>query len=325
MLADPLHFIIGAVARKEYDENLCHLEIKDGRAIAYGGHIAMSTPIEIKLSVRPHAKSLAKAVSACSDKKAIELYVTPAGRLAVKSGSFRAYINCLSQEKEMLMPVPQGEYTKVSAEFIKSLKVLEPFMSIDASRPWAQGLRIGRDTTAVTNNIILAQYWHGENFPMECIIPADAIHELMRIDATPVGVLMNEHTLTFDFGDKRWLCTHLISQDGGWGDADRIFEHNTAEEGLEEIDPQFFEALDQLKGLLGERGLIYLKGDYIATSPNDEEGAMVEMEIQNGPIFHASQISSLRQIAKQINFSTYPKPCYFKGEHLRGVIVGLRE
>ena len=326
MLKDPLQFVIGAVAKKEYDENLCHLEIKEGRIIAYGGRISMSTPVdEIKFSVRPHAKSLVKAVQACKIDEEFKLHVTPAGKLAIKAGKFRAYVNCLSQEKEMPMLLPQGQFHKVTEEFVESIVKLEPFMSVDASRPWAQGLRIGKSTTSVTNNIILAQHWHGADFPMDCIIPADAVHELIRIDDAPVGVQFNEHSLTFYFSDGRWLCTQLIAQDGGWGNADKIFEQNTNMDGLQPIEDELYDAIDKLKNLLGERGLIYLKGDYIATSPNDEEGASIEVPVPDGPIFHAAQFKSLRQIATKINLSTYPKPCYFIGNKLRGIIVGVRE
>lgn len=326
MLKDPLQFVIGAVAKKDLDENLCHLEIRDGRIIAYGGRISMSSPVhEVRFNVRPHARSLVKAVQACSVEEMLHMHVTETGRLALKSGTFKAYINCLPQDKEMPMLLPQGDYYEVTDEFIKSIVILEPFMSIDASRPWAQGLRIGRYTTAATNNIILAQRWHGAEFPMDCIIPADAVHELIRIDEIPRGVQMNEHCLTFYFENKRWLCTHLIAQDGGWGDADKIFDKHTNPDGLQPLGSEFYEAIDKLKGLLGERGLIYLKGDYIATSPNDEEGASVETPIPNGPIFHAAQIRSLRQIATMVNLSTYPRPCYFIGPKLRGIIVGVRE
>lgn len=34
MKLDALRFVIGAVARKDYEESLCHLEIRNGRAIA---------------------------------------------------------------------------------------------------------------------------------------------------------------------------------------------------------------------------------------------------------------------------------------------------
>ena len=319
-----LQFVIGAVAKKDYEPSLCHLEIKGGRAVAYGGHIAMSTPVACPFDVRPHAKSLVKAVQACSNND-IGLNMTAGGKLTVKANKFRAHIECLSSEVEFVQPAPAGEFFEVTSDFLTSLTTLAPFMSIDASRPWAQGLKIGQHSTYVTNNIILAQRWHGANFPREVIIPADAVHELIRIREEPLGIQFNEHSLTFYFEDKRWLLTHLIAEDGGWGVADKIFDHNTAPDGLEEIDDEIYEAIDILKPFLEDRGLIYFKGDRLATSPNDEEGASLDTPVADGPIFHAEQFRSLKKIAKKINLSTYPKPCYFTGEMLRGVIVGVRQ
>lgn len=324
MKLDALRFVIGAVARKDYEESLCHLEIRNGRAIAYGGRIAMSTPIECPFDTMPHARSLVKAVQACSSDD-IKLTMTPAGRLSVKSGKFKAFVNCLPPDTEMVRITPTGQYFDVSDEFMASIVALAPFMSIDASRPWAQGLRLGQFSTYATNNIILVQRWHGANFPVEVVIPADAVHELIRVGEKPVGVQVSEQTLTFYFPDKRWLCTHLIASDTGWDRTDAIFERNTNTDGITDVPEGLYEALDTLKPFLGDRGYVYLKGDHVATHAADGEGATVDIPVANGPIFHAMQLRALEKIATRINFTAYPRPVYFTGEKLRGVIVGIRE
>jgi hypothetical protein len=265
-----------------------------------------------------------KAVLACGEND-IGLNMTAGGRLTVKAGKFRAHIDCLGMDTEMLQPAPAGEYFEVTGDFLESITTLAPFMSIDASRPWAQGLKIGQHSTYVTNNIILAQRWHGANFPREVIIPSDAVHELIRIREAPKGIQFNDNSLTFYFENKRWLWTHLIAQDGGWGNADRIFEQNTQTEGLEDIDEELYSAIDILKPFLEDRGLVYFKGDMLATTPNADEGASLDTLVADGPIFHAAQFRSLEKIALKINLSTYPKPCYFTGNKLRGVIVGVRQ
>lgn len=323
-----LQFVIGAVAKKDYEPSLCHLEIKNRRAVAYGGHIAMSTPVACPFDVRPHAKSLVKAVQACGNND-IKLNMTAGGRLTVMSGKFRSHIECFPTEEEMHQPAPSGQYFELDEEFLKSITILAPFMSIDASRPWAQGLKIGHNSIYVTNNIILAQRWHGAKFPSEVIVPSDAIHELIRINEPPIGLQFNEHSITFFFegdgpGKRRWLLSHLIAVDGGWGNADKIFEHNFAPEGLEEIDDDLYAAIDVLKPFFDSRGLVYLLGDRVATAATEGEGTSLDTAVPNGPIFHAMQLRALEKIATKINFSAYPKPCYFTGDKLRGVIVGVR-
>lgn len=331
----PLHFVIGAVAKKDLEPSFCHLEIVNGEAIAYGGRISMKTPIGCSFNVRPHARALMKAVQTCTVEEVINLHMTAGGRLAVTQGKFKAYVDCVPQDTEMPQLRPQGQFFEVNDRFIDAILRLAPFMSIDASRPWAQGLKIGHNSIFVTNNIILAEQFHGSNFPIECIIPADVVHELVRTGEHPVGIQFNEHTLTFYFKNRRWLCTHLVAQDGGWGKAERIFELNTNETGMTILGSEVYEAMDKLKGMLGERGLVYLKGDRICTSPNDEEGASLEVPVANGPIFHAEQLRKLRLLGSggtgdvrgeiRINLTTWPKPCYFLAPRTRGIIIGVRE
>lgn len=324
MKLSDIHFVVQAVAKKDLDPSLCHLEIKNGRATGYGGRIALSTPIDCKLDVRPLAKPLWKALGSTKENDGVDLYMTGTGRLGVKQGKFRAFIDCLDQQFDMVQLVPTGPMFDVPEELYNSIKTLAPYMSIDASRPWAQGLKLNPHSTFATNNIILVQRWHGADIPIECIIPSDAVTALMKINQIPVAIQYNEGiSLTFHFENGRWMCTHLIAQDGGWGRAEYIFDSNTNLEGLEEVSDEFYDAIDTLKDMLTERRLVYLKGDRICTSPNDEEGAMIDTEVPNGPIFHAEQLRSLRELATKVNFTTHPKPCYFVGDKLRGVIVGV--
>lgn len=324
MILGDLQYIIGAVARKDLEPALCHLTIRGGRATAFGGRLAMSSPIACDLDVRPHARSLVKAVQAC-DNEAITLAMTAGGRLTVRAGKFRAHVDCLPQDAPVYEIAPAGEYFDVTDDFLDSITTLAPFMSVDASRQWAQGLKIGHHSTYATNNIILAQRWHGAQFPAEVIIPADAVNELIRVKEKPLGVQFNDSSMTFFFANKRWLCTSLLSGDqGGWGNVDRVFDANTDASALEPVPQGFYAALDTLKPFLNDRGLIYMLGDRLATAPEDGEGAALDCPVAQGPIFHAAQLRSLEKVATKVNFAMYPKPCYFVGEKLRGVILGLR-
>lgn len=324
MLSD-IHFVVQAVAKKDLDPSLCHFEIKDGRATGYGGRIALSSPIKLKFNVRPRAKPMWKALQATSETEELKLHMTGTGRLAVKQGKFSAYVDCLDQDFEMSQIGPTGERIEVTDTFYDSIKTLAPYISIDASRPWAQGLKLTANSIFATNNVVLVQHWHGCGIPIDCIIPHDAVIALVKIGQAPVAISVGVATVTFHFENERWLCTHLIAQDGGWSRAEQLFDMHMNADGLEPVGEDFYEALDTLKDLLGERKLVYLKGDRICTSPNDEEGASIDSVVPNGPIFHSEPLRSLREIATKVNFTTYPKPCYFIGDRLRGIIVGLTE
>lgn len=320
MLLQPLKYLQGAVARKDYVEQLCHVLIKDGVAIAYDGLLSMSTPIDVDLHVKPHARTLMKAVAACDDAKAIDLSMTAGGRLTVKCGKFRAHVDCLPYESDLAQPLPQGVDVQVAATLLDSFKTLAPLMSVDASRPWAQGLRISGNSTYATNNIILAEYWHGSNFPYNIILPADAIRELIRIGENPVGCKVTETSASFFFSGNRWLRTQLVV--GQWPD-EQIAALLARGGNLQPIHPELFDSLETLKPFANEAGDVHLFPDRVATSLTDGEGAQVELDYPCGKgSYHLGQLLSLRSIASKIDFSTHPKPCYFQGAKLRGVIIG---
>lgn len=319
MLSD-LKYIIGAVARKDYVDQLCHLLIKDGRATAYDGLLSMSTPIDIDLHVKPHARSIMKAVSACDDDTAIGLHVTAAGRLSLRCGRFKAFVDCLANEADMTQPQPEGNHILITPTLLDSMKTLAPFMSQDASRPWAQGLRICGNSTFATNNIILAEYWHGSNFPHEIIIPADAVNEIIRIDENPAMAQVTETSASFFFSKDRWLRTQLVV--GEWP-IEQIEGILNREAATEKIADGFFEALQKLKPFVDDQSNVYLSPTQLSSSNVDQQGAAIELDypVAQG-VFHLQQLLLLEKVAQKIDFSQWPKPCYFQGKKLRGVIIG---
>lgn len=317
-----LKFVIGAVARKDFVEELCHVSIKNGRAIAYDGMLSMSTPIDIGLDVMPHAKTFLKALQAC--KGAIAMHVTPAKNLIVKSGNFKATIKCLDKENPTPQPLPSGDRFEVTPELMVSMKTLAPLMAIDASRHWARGLCICGNSTFATNNIVLAEHWHGSNFPREIILPADAVNEILRIGDAPTHAQLDAegNSASFHFPGDRWLRTTLV--DGHW-------PHELVTKLLErggnptDVPQELFDEITRLKSFVdGVDQGIRIAEDHIRTnSVEDTEGARVEFDLPGGAgHFHIQQFLALSGIVEKIDFSMYPDPCYWVGHKARGVIIG---
>ncbi len=319
MLSD-LKFIIGAVARKDIIESLCHLTIKDGRAVAFDGLLSMSTPIDIKLTIRPHAKTFMHAIKACSDDAPISLHVTPAGRLSVRCGKFRAFVKCID-ESATALPEPEGAEVPLPPGFLASLKALQPVMGTDASRPWAMGLLIGKNSAYATNNVILAESWHGAGLPCDAVLPADCVNELLRIGDAPVKAMVTPNSMAFIYESGRWLRTTLINND--WpAEFGRILDIARAEN---DVPADFFDALTTLKNFGDLQNRVFVFADRVSTSPVDGDGASVDMASDaDGACFQLEMLVKLSTIAKKISFAPYPKPCPFQGAGLRGVILGQR-
>jgi len=313
-----LKFVQGAVAKKDYVPSLTHFRIENGFIKGFNGELGLCSPIDLDLTVSPKATTFIKAIQTC--KTTVAMHITPTGRLAIKSGNFKAFIDCDSND---IYPDidPEGEIIKLDNGFLPIIKKIAPFIADDASRPWARGILFRGQSAFVTNNIIIVEYWLGYDFPVEINIPHNAIKELLRIGEEPTHLQLNENQLTFHYSDGRWLKTQICKTQ--WPDLTPLFE---VDQNTETINEDFWESIESIIPFIDDMGRVYMEDHKLTTTDSDNEG--VTLEVSNTfPVqmcFNAKQVFMLKKLTSEIDFSHYPKPCPFVGENLRGVIVGIR-
>ena len=105
-MLEAIKFTRGAIAKKDFVAELTHFHIAKGRITGFNGMMALSAPIELDLDVRPKADTFAKALHACEDT--VTMHVTPTGRLSIKSGRFKALIECFPDEQAAAPFTPAG-------------------------------------------------------------------------------------------------------------------------------------------------------------------------------------------------------------------------
>lgn len=322
-MLDALKFAAIGIANKDFVPELCHYLIRGGTITAFDGLICVQHPIDLDMYARPHAKDMLKAVAACMETKSpVAMHMTQAGKIAVKAGAFKAFIPCLPLESAVAFPEPEGTEVPFTPQLFHAIGVLSPFMAVDASRPWAMGIRISGDCAYVTNNIILIQHWHGAPFPHEIIIPAAAVKELVRIGKVPTRVLASQNAITFYFGDKVWFRAQLI--DGKWPEnVERVFNAEGAQ--FAAVPNGFYEALASLRDFADDRDRVFFRDGELATHASAEEGASVAVAVPPGGLYNGKQLRALEGVATGLDFSFYPNPVPFKGSMLRGVICGMRQ
>lgn len=324
-MLDALRFVAAAVAKKDYVPALNHYRIKDERVTGFNGIFGLSSDIDVDLNCCPRASDLLAAIKSCP-AETISLNMTPNGRLAVKSGKFKSFVNCIDDEPQYFVE-PEGEEVELGPNFLSGIKMMAPLMGIDASRPWAMGILLSGQSMYATNNIMLAQYWHGTQIPLDVVIPAVAIEELLRINEEPTRVQVTKNSISFWFGEKRWLRTALVEgslwpRDHIAGLLDKIKDTRQVP-----INAELFVGVAKLKPFLGELGAVYLTSTGPRTSLEDGEGASFELdlpEFASPQAYHYQSLILLEQVAKTIDWSSYPRPCIFMGECLRGAIIGQR-
>jgi DNA polymerase III sliding clamp (beta) subunit (PCNA family) len=319
-MLDALKFVRGAVAKKDYQPALTHFRISGGRVLGFNGTIALSSPIDLDIDASPEATPFAQAIERCQSETTA-IHITDGGRLALKSGRFKAYIECHPDSEVLDSIRPEGEEIVAPGNVLTALETLSPFVGVDASRPWALGVLFRNHSAFATNNIIIAEYWLGEAVPQEINIPSQAIKEILRIGIEPERLTLSENNLTFHFPGDRWLRTQLLSTD--WPDVSPILDLPC---NPLPFPDGFFDAVETLSPFVDQAGRVYFRGDRMTTSAEDGEGAAVELApLPEKGAFNHKYLSSLGGIATGIDFTPYPNPCGFRGKLIRGAIMGMRE
>jgi hypothetical protein len=319
-MLDALRFVQGSLAKKDFVGALTHFRIQDGHILGHNGNLTLSSPIALNLECKPKGTPFLKAIQACATT--VTMHLTATGRLSIKSGKFKALVDCTEED---FPPVePTGEVIKLQGGLVKALKALEPFIAEDASRPWARGILFRGHSAYATNNVILAEHWLGEaSVPVVINVPRSAVMELIRIGEEPHEMQVTESSVTFHYSNHRWLRSNLYSTE--WPDLGKLFDSISwgsipkAPEGLAE-------ALETLNPFKDKLEHAYFEPGRISTDSSHEvSGATVELEgITTSAIFNLVQLQKVLKLVTSLDISSYPKPCPFVGEGFRGVMVGMR-
>lgn len=312
-----LQFVKGAVAAKDFVPALQHFHIQGGTIRGYNGMMGLCCPIDLNLDVCPKALPFIKAIQTCRDT--IAIHVTTNNRLAIKSGGFKAFVDCITEEFPEM--VPEGEIVPLNGELLGVMKLLSRFIAEDASRPWARGILLRDQSAFATNNVCLIEYWLGYHFPAQINIPKAAVTELLRINEEPIALQVADNSATFHFSGDRWLRTQTYPTD--WPDLGKIFDMPAT---LVPVPEDLWQGLEDLAPFADDLERVFIKEESIATSRADGDGAEVELVGVNVPAcFSLKQLRLLEGVALSIDLSSYPAPCAFRGDRIRGAIVGMRE
>ena len=312
-----LKFVQGAVSKKDFIPALTHFKIENGTVRSYNGMLSLCSPIPLDIDCAPKAEPLIKAIGHCDET--VTLSLTPSGRLSVKSGSFKALIDCVQEDTPHVKP--EGEIINFDGELLlKAFQTIYPFIGTDASRPWANGILLKEQSAFATNNVTLVEYWIGANFPIHCNIPKACIKEMIRIGEAPTHAQCTENSITFHYGENTWIRSQLFSTE--WPDLSAVLNNASNQT---HIDNEIFIGLEKMKPFVNKMGHIYITPGLISTSRELQEGAeFVVNSLNCEGLYNIEMLMLLEGVANSIDWTTYPRPCLFMGDRLRGAIVGMR-
>ena len=319
-LLDALKFARGTVAKRDLLPALTHFRIHDGVIQSYNGVASLRAPVAIDLDVTPKAVPMVRAITNCQEE--VALHVTGNGRLAIKSGPFRAYVDCTTDPFPEIEP--EGDMYDIGYELLAALSVLKPLISKDASRPWSRGLLIAGGSAFATNNIILSEYWLGGAQTIAVNIPAQTVDEMLRINREPVRMQLSHKSATFYYSEDTWLTTSLLDLE--WPEVRALLPDTTPDDNIT-LDEQFYAALDNVAPFTGKGNAVILDGSTMRTHADTDTGAAYQLEQEGMPrcAFSVTQLRALAHLTPLIGLSAYPRPCQWvsKCGAVRGAIAGM--
>jgi DNA polymerase III sliding clamp (beta) subunit (PCNA family) len=317
-MLDDLKFVQGAVAKKDFVPSLTHFVIENGLVRGFNGVLALCSSLPLDITCKPKAEPLIRAIGNCTDS--VQLSLTPGGKLSIRSGKFKALVECVDGDTPHCMP--EGDRIEVNGEaLLRGLKAMAPFIGNDASRPWSNGVLLKGFSAFATNNVTLVEYWLGTEFPRVVNLPRAAVKEMLRIGEAPTHAQLAENSITFHYPNNRWLRTQLYATD--WPNLEAVLSQASKQEPMPE---GFFDGLATIKPFVDKIGSVYFLGGSICTHANDADGTTFDVPgLQDSGLFQIDMLQKLDGVATSIDWTAYPKPCMFVGENLRGAIVGMRK
>lgn len=312
-----LKFVQGAVAKKDLLPAMTHFAIEGGHVRSYNGMLALSSPIPFDIDCKPKAGPLVQAIANCDET--VTLSMTPAGKLRIQSGKFRAFVDCIDGDTPHVMP--EGQHVDIDGEqLLTAFKSLAPFVGNDASRPWTNGILLRGQSAFATNNVCLVEYWIGSETPFTANIPMAAVKELIHINEAPTHAQLTDNSITFHFTDGRWVRSQLFSTE--WPDLARVLNRPS---NPIDLDQRIFEGLDVIKPFADKMGRVFFDGEAVKTHLEEGVGATFEVPgFAVTGVYQIEMLKLLKDVVQKVDFTLYPDPCMFFGGRIRGAIVGMR-
>lgn len=313
-MIEQLKFVANAIDTKASNVQLQHMIISNGTVRGSNGVISMGVSADTDLNCAPHADTLLKAMKSCKD--VVSLSMTPTGRLSVKSGRFKALVECIEPiEGVHAKPSGTSELNVDGACLIKTFETLMPFVAVDTARPWANGILLRDSSAFATNNMCIAQAWLGVDIPEALNIPLAAIKIIVKRGIAPSRIMYDRASITFIYEDSCWIKTQLYET--SWPKLGPIMD---VESSPRDIPKDFFSGIASLAKFGGD---IYFRDGKLCTSEHDSEGATYEVEgLASDGIYNGELLALLDGIATSADFDRYPLAATFFGANIRGVCLG---
>lgn len=321
-----------ALSTKDFDASLTHYHLRNGRVFAANGSLTASCPITESLEHVVPAEELDKAFTIFGSDAT---FTWSEDTLVIKKNKKRMTIRLLKPDGVPLIEPTPKTYV-VGPDFTQSMRKIRPFISDDASRPWALTAWLHKGTHGfyvwtATNNIVVIEVDASEGFEqsgIDCQVPNFALDFVLKREQRLTHFGHDATKASFFFDDESQLTTQLFSLK-----MPDMVSNMLHEQGCYDTNVVGFELTDSWKSAYKE--LVQLGAEEvvlgISTMTAGKRQATLEVDCETPAPFDSTKPTScwnpkfltpITELATHIDFSAYPKAAKFFGPGLRGLIIG---
>lgn len=301
----------------------------DGRMTA-GHPFPYETPLEFCAVAAPTEKLLNRL------PEPIKITVKDEDEEVVfSSGRLRGAVKTLPPSQWAFPLVGQG-MVEMPTRLLPGLKVLRPFISDNASRPWALCIRVADGNLYATNNVSVGVVVDIDMEGVELLIPNWAIDFVLTRTDGLVGWSHHVHsdnepnTMAFHWANGAWMQTKLVVDDFP-KIIDSIVEK--AGEASHPITDEWRAAYEYVAGLTESHmefhadRIVGKDGDLKSSKMTATADIQTLMPKNGTTPFSAWDprfLEPVMKVATHFDPDAYPDPCPFRGDGVVGVVMGRR-
>jgi hypothetical protein len=284
--------------------------------VAFDGLIAVGMPLSIDLSCCPHSERLLTALSKADATVALALL--DQSKLSVKSGKFKATINCILPG-EFYAPQPDPQKCTISDVIKEGLDMLIHLVKDKADRVIECSFLFEKNSLFACNGHVAYEYWHGLDLPY-FVLPKHTAKAIIGSSAKLTGFGCSDTSVTFYFDNGAWLKSQCFEDK--WPDVGRVF-------GLPKdafaVPPTMFEAFKSIEAFCDEDDpAVYFYDGLVGSQPRKELGATFEIDgLPDGSCFNIDYMLGVNGLnVETMKFENYK--VHFFGERTRATIMARK-
>jgi hypothetical protein len=303
-----------ALSRQGIVDRLTYYLVKDGFVCASDGRMTAGAPFPSNLTFLVPGGEFEKVVDHLQGNTT-ELTLLD-GKLLLKSGRLRATIETLPLD-QAFYPHPEGAWLPPPDGLVEALRRVRPFVSDNATRPWALCVSLRTGAIMATTNVALVEVACPALLCDELLLPCWAVDFILFHPAKLTGVIFQQNNACFQWDDKSWMVSQL-----GEGKFPEVCSGmlDNGEDPTWEIPQEWRDALIGISKLCSGEilcGAVSMVGK--------TEKSVVEYEVTSpaeASKWEQRYLTTVVQAATHLALTSWPKPARFKGTGIRGVIAG---